>query len=87
MVAGWLERAEHEILSDPSLGVVCSRRRERFPERSIYNRLCDLEWNTPVGPADACGGDALMRVEAVRAVNGYDPPLSSRAKSRTCAFD
>src|SRR5882672_3355636 len=70
VVGGWLARAERELLGDPTLVVACGRRRERHPEASVYNRLCDLEWNTPVGPADACGGDALMRVEAVRAVDG-----------------
>jgi GT2 family glycosyltransferase len=84
VVAGWLERATLEISADPRLAVVCGRRRERYPERSIYNRLCDLEWDTPVGPADACGGDALMRVEAVRAVDGYSPTLIAGEEPDLC---
>jgi GT2 family glycosyltransferase len=81
---GWLERAEREIRGDARLGVVCGRRRERYPEASIYNRLCDLEWDTPIGPADACGGDALMRVEAVRAVGGYDASLIAGEEPDLC---
>jgi GT2 family glycosyltransferase len=84
VAAGWLERAEREISADPRLGVVCGRRRERHPDRSAYNRLCDLEWDTPIGPANACGGDALMRVEAVRAVNGYDPSLIAGEEPDLC---
>jgi GT2 family glycosyltransferase len=84
VVSDWLERADREISADPRLGVVCGRRRERYPEKSIYNRLCDLEWDTPVGPADACGGDALMRVEAVRAVHGYDPTLIAGEEPDLC---
>jgi hypothetical protein len=41
------------------------------PERSIYNRLCDIEWNTPVGAAKAVGGIAMMRVAALAAVGGF----------------
>lgn len=44
---------------------------ERFPEASIYNAMCHREWNTPVGEADACGGDALMRADAFAKVGGF----------------
>ena len=84
VVAGWLARAERELGADAQLGVVCGRRRERYPDRSIYNRLCDLEWDTPVGPAEACGGDALMRAEAVRAVDGYDASLIAGEEPDLC---
>jgi glycosyltransferase involved in cell wall biosynthesis len=39
---------------------VFGRRRERHPDISIYNRLCDNEWNGPVGEARACGGDVIV---------------------------
>jgi hypothetical protein len=42
------------------------RRRERFPEASVYNRLCDLEWDTSIGEARSCGGDFLARAGAFR---------------------
>ena len=80
----WWRRAREELLADPSLAVVCGRRRERYPDASPYNRLCDLEWDTPVGDADACGGDALMRVEPVRAVGGYNPTLIAGEEPDLC---
>ena len=80
----WLQRAEREIRADGRLAVVCGRRRERHPEASIYNRLCDFEWDTPIGQADACGGDALMRVEAVKAVGGYDDSLIAGEEPDLC---
>lgn len=84
VVAGWLERAERELRSDPQLAVVCGRRRERFPDASIYNRLCDIEWDTPVGPADACGGDAMFRVSALDEVSGFDPALIAGEEPDLC---
>ena len=84
IIKGWIERAEHELESDRKLAVVCGRRRERHPEASIYNRLCDMEWNTPVGPARACGGDALMRVSALREVGGFDPGLIAGEEPELC---
>jgi GT2 family glycosyltransferase len=84
VAAGWLERAERDLLGDDRLAVVCGRRRERHPDASIYNRLCDLEWDTPVGYADACGGDALMKAHAVQEVGGYDPDLIAGEEPDLC---
>jgi GT2 family glycosyltransferase len=64
--------------------VVCGRRRERFPAASIYNAMCDAEWATPVGAAKACGGDALMRLSAVRAVGGFRAGLIAGEEPELC---
>ncbi|MCH2106116.1 MAG: glycosyltransferase family 2 protein, partial [Planctomycetes bacterium] len=48
------------------------RRRERSPEASVWNRLCDLEWDTPTGPASATGGDFVVRASAFQEVGGFD---------------
>jgi GT2 family glycosyltransferase len=84
VVGGWMERAEREILADPGLAVVCGRRRERHPQASVYNRLCDIEWDTPTGYGTACGGDALMRVAPVRQVGGYNPDIIAGEEPELC---
>lgn len=81
---GWLPAAEAFLAGHPEVGVICGRRREIRPEVSVWNRLCDAEWDTPVGPAKACGGDALMRVAAVQAVGGYDPTLIAGEEPELC---
>ncbi len=84
VIGGWMERAEREILADPELAVVCGRRRERYPQASVYNRLCDIEWDTPTGYATTCGGDALMRVAPVRQVGGYNPDIIAGEEPELC---
>ncbi|MCC7383745.1 MAG: glycosyltransferase [Deltaproteobacteria bacterium] len=84
VVAGWLEGARAVLLARPELAVVCGRRRERAPEASIYNRLMDLEWDTPVGEATACGGDAMMRARAFEAVGGFDATLIAGEEPELC---
>jgi GT2 family glycosyltransferase len=84
LVEGWCDRALSVLRADPTLAVVCGRRRERFPQASVFNALCDLEWNTPVGEALACGGDALMRVAAFRQVGGYRPVLIAGEEPELC---
>jgi len=82
--AGWLAAAQAFLDAHPQVAVVCGRRRERFPQHSIYNLLCDLEWDTPLGEAKACGGDALMRVDAFMAVSGYRPELIAGEEPELC---
>tara|TARA_R110002110_G_scaffold48601_16_gene144766 strand:- start:354 stop:1289 length:936 start_codon:yes stop_codon:yes gene_type:complete len=81
---GWIETALRFLHDNPECAVVCGRRRERHPENSIYNRLIDLEWDTPIGPAKACGGDALMRVAALRGVDGYRDTLIAGEEPELC---
>ena len=48
------------------------------PEDPVFNQLCNVQWNTPVGKANACGGDALICVEARAAVSGHDLSFIAR---------
>jgi GT2 family glycosyltransferase len=84
VVAGWIERACTELNLHTDVAVVCGRRRERFPQASIYNRLADREWDTPIGEAASCGGDSLMRVDAFRAVNGFDASVAAGEEPELC---
>lgn len=84
VVEGWLECAVRELVAQPEVVVVCGRRREEFPTNSIYNRLCDIEWNTPVGEAKACGGDSMMRVTALKKVGGFNPTLIAGEEPELC---
>ena len=81
---GWIAAGVAFLDTHPRATVVCGRRRERFPEASVWNRLADREWNTPVGPARACGGDALMRYAAVMAAGGYRDDLIAGEEPELC---
>jgi GT2 family glycosyltransferase len=81
---GWVAAAADFLRATPRAAVACGRRRERFPEASLWNRLCDREWDTPVGEARHCGGDALMRVAALRAVGGWRCDLIAGEEPELC---
>lgn len=81
---GWIETAAKFLDENSSFGVACGRRRERFPEASRYNALADREWDTPVGEAAACGGDAMMRRLAVREAGGFDPTMIAGEEPELC---
>lgn len=84
LVDGWIDAALTAFAAEPDLAVVCGRRRERFPEASRWNRMIDREWNSPIGEAIACGGDALMRRAAVEAVGGYREDLIAGEEPEMC---
>ncbi len=84
LAEGWPGRAVAELDADPAVAVVCGRRRERDPGRSVFRRLMDIEWDTPVGEAGSCGGDAAFRVRAYLGVGGYDPSLAVGEEPEIC---
>lgn len=84
VVPGWLQTALQALQSDDQLAAVLGRRRERFPERSIYNLLCDIEWSIPPGPVKSCGGDVMFRAEALAQVVGYRDDLIAGEEPELC---
>lgn len=81
----WLAAAERFLGEHPRAAAVCGRRYEANPGASLYNAMCDSEWNTPVGPAEACGGDALYRAQAYVAVGGFRADLLAGEEPELCA--
>ena len=85
VVGGWLDTAGRYLGEHPDFAVVYGFRRERFPEKSVYNMLCDVEWlDYPTGETKYCGGDALIRVSAFRQVQGYRPDLICWEEPEMC---
>jgi len=84
MRSDWIDQGRQFLAENSKYAVVCGRVRERYPEQSIYNRLCDIEWDTPVGDAVACGGIALIRVDAYKQVNGFLDDLIAGEEPEMC---
>lgn len=84
MEEGWLATALAFLHANTDAAVVCGRRRERHIKASLFNRLCDMEWNTPCGETRSCGGDAMFRVAAFSKVRGFDPTLIAGEEPDLC---
>lgn len=84
MDPGWMAAAAQFLRDRPEVVVVSGRLRERHPEHSVYNRLCDAEWDAPAGPGTACGGIALMRLDAFAAAGGFREDLISGEEPELC---
>ena len=84
LVEGWAKHATSFLDSHVDIGAVCGRLRERHPERSIYNWLCDREWDGPTGEVRACAGNVLMRANALDAVGGYRDDVIAGEEGELC---
>ena len=67
LIDGYLEEAVKFFNSQQSYAIVCGRLREQYPDRSVYNRLCDIEWDSTVGDISRCGGIFMARAKAYKA--------------------
>ena len=84
VVNGWIKNGVQFLDENPEYAVVCGRRIEKKPQASIYNSLCEIEWNTPPGDAHACGGDALYNASVLKEVNGFDPGFIAGEEPELC---
>jgi GT2 family glycosyltransferase len=80
----WLLVAAEFLDRHPPAAVVCGRRFEAHPTGSFYNQIIDQEWDTPVGQAEACGGDSLMRVTALQEAGSFRAELLAGEEPELC---
>ena len=71
----WMAAGLSALRAEPDLGGVFGRLHERYPDRSVYNAICDDDWNVPVGEVTILGGVALLRVSAFREVGLYNATM------------
>jgi GT2 family glycosyltransferase len=82
--ASWPECAVSFLESHTDIGAVCGTLRERFPQQSVYNWLCDREWDGPAGEVRATGGIVMIRMNAFDTVGGYREDVIAAEDDELC---
>lgn len=54
---------------------VCGRRHEKYPDKNIYHKIGNIEWNYEEGRCKYFGGEVLIKRDIVMEVNGFDENL------------
>lgn len=80
----WIVTARRFLEENDRVAIVCGRRRERFPDATLWNRLTDEEWAAAPGKVRACGGDAMMRRVALAEVSGFNSSLIAGEEPELC---
>ncbi len=84
VVDGWLAAAELFLLDKSEFAVTCGRLKEVHPDATVYNQLCDIEWESPAGESIQCGGVAMMRISAFTDVGGFNEQLIAGEEPELC---
>jgi GT2 family glycosyltransferase len=84
MASGWLEAGVAALAANNEVGVVCGRVREVNPEGSVYNKLCDLEWQQTPGIVLTSGGRFLTRAEVFTEVGGFREEVIAAEDDEFC---
>ena len=84
ILPGWVARAQSFLDQHPEVGIVFGLQRERFPERSIYNQLLDVEWHTPFGEVDNSGGLFVCRHDLFQRLGGFREDLIAGEEPELC---
>lgn len=85
ILPGWIDAAATFLDTRPDVAAVTGRLRERYPDRSIYNRFCAIEWDAyPEGEACFCGGNSMMRMAALAQVGSFRGDLMSGEEPELC---
>ena len=82
--ADWPTTALEFLSEREDVAAVCGRRREQHPGRSVYIRLCDFEWDTPIGAAQTVGGDAVYRCSAYCEAGEFDASVPAGEEPELC---
>ncbi len=88
VIANWMSTGPNQQLhssmitkrSPPHLGAS----ENGYPNHSLYNKLCDWEWDGPAGEARSCGGNVMMRISALKAAGGYRESLVAGEEPELC---
>ncbi|CAN7488859.1 glycosyltransferase family 2 protein [Neorhizobium sp. LjRoot104] len=80
----WIATATTFLVMRKDVALVFGRRRERYPERTIFNAMCDREWDGPPGEVPACGGDILIRASVLGDFGGYSGGLIAGEEPELC---
>ena len=84
MAPGWLDTGAATLRASSKVSTIFGRLRERYPHHSLYNRICDDEWNVPIGAAESCGGIALHRAATLTAAGGFNESLIAGEEPDLC---
>lgn len=81
---GWLSHAFEFMEENRNWAIAVGRVKEKNPEKSIYNYLCDIEWDTDIGEIKACGGIFFARAEAFRQIGGFNTSVIAGEEPELC---
>lgn len=82
--AGWLATASAHLQAHHRCAINFGTIRERFPEKTFFNRMIEREWQGTPGEVEWCGGIAMVRASSFRAASGFHELLIAGEEPELC---
>ena len=80
----WVGKAQRFLDERPEVGIVFGVQKERHPERSVYNLLLEVEWDTPRGSVASSGGLLMCRRALFERLGGFNDGLIAGEDPEFC---
>lgn len=80
----WLPKAAKAFEKNSDIAIMCGRLHEKHRDKSIYKRLCDMDWYTPPGVIERCGGIFTVRKNVFSELKGFDSSLIAGEEPEFC---
>jgi len=84
LVKGWLDVGVATLAKQEHVAVVCGHVREVNPGGSVYNQLCNLEWQQTPGIILTSGGRFMIRTEVFTEVGGFREEVIAAEDDEFC---
>lgn len=72
------------LQANPRTAVICGETRERYPDKSFYQGMSDIDNAQCTKGLEYCGGNAVIRAAALKEVNGYDEKILAGEEPEMC---
>ena len=84
VIDGWLSRAAELLEKRADAVIVCGRTQELNRSGTVYNRLCDMEFDHRAGDVDSCGGIFMGRAEPITKIGGFNETIIAGEEPELC---
>lgn len=80
----WVPAAISALEKSSGSAAICGRLRERFREATLYNLMCDLEWQASSQTAPTCGGIFIVRTSVFQEIEGFNDNVIAAEDDELC---
>ncbi len=75
LASSWIVDGLKYLHDKAEAAIVSGILREKNRDSSLYKRFFDMEWEQPIGEIASTGGNCLVRVAALKQVDGFDETI------------
>ena len=87
LVDGWLQQGFTALKENNKRAAIVGHLQEMHPEKSVYNKLCSMEWKSAPSDVLNCGsfgGISIIRTSIFQELGGFNPDIIAGEEPNFC---